>query len=64
MRAARFLVVMIAPFRVGVHAVSLIVIACLAITTVPCPAAFIQSLGGLHENLQPLQGIGKNALIL
>ncbi len=39
MRAAYFLGLAIVPLRVGMHAVSLIVIACLAITTVPCPAA-------------------------
>ncbi len=70
-RAARFLSVMIAPCRVGVHAVSLIVIACLAITTVPCPAAAEPSQeavveasgdGGTGGDQQPERGaaLGRN----
>lgn len=54
MRAAQFLGVIIAPFRVGVHSLSLIVIACLAITTAPCPAAAEPS----HETVVEASGHG------
>lgn len=39
MNAARLMYITIASLRVGARAVSLIVIACLAITTMPCPTA-------------------------